>query len=73
MQMIYFCHPFSGPRIYQSTFYNTGAEVGMFHENYVNTIAADALAPYVARSSTAMALIIYNEQTLVFTYINFPW
>ena len=28
-----------------------------FQENYVNTMAADALAPYIARSSAEMVLI----------------
>ena len=33
-----------------------GAEAGIFQENRVNTMAADALATYVARSSSAMVL-----------------
>ena len=32
------------------------ADVRIFQENYVNTMATDALAPLVARSSAAMAL-----------------
>ena len=32
------------------------AGAGIFRENKVNTMAADALAPCVARSSVAMAL-----------------
>ena len=35
-----------------------GAENGIFHSNPVNSMATDALAPYVARSSVAMVLTV---------------
>ena len=44
----------------------SGAKTGIIHENLVNTIAADALAPCVARSSAAMLLIMWDHQVLVF-------
>ena len=37
---------------------NSGAETGMFHLNLVNTTAANDLAPYVARSSTAISAFL---------------
>ena len=33
-------------------------EIGMFRESQGNTMAADELAPYVARSSAAMVLTV---------------
>ena len=44
----------------------TGDGTRIFRENWVNTIAADALAPCVARSSAAMALTMQDKQILVF-------
>ena len=38
--------------------YPSGAEVAIYQDNVVNTIAADALAPCMARSSAAMVLIL---------------
>ena len=38
----------------------------MFQDYYVNTIAADALAPYVARSSAVMVLTKWDKQVIVF-------
>ena len=35
---------------------SSGTEAQIFHENYVNTLAADVLAPRVAKPSTAMVL-----------------
>ena len=35
-----------------------GAETGIFQSNQVNIMVADALAPYVARSSATMVLIM---------------
>ena len=34
------------------------AQAGIFRVNGINTVAADAQAPYVARPSTAMILIM---------------
>ena len=42
-----------------------GAEIVIFWDNQVNTIAADALATCVARSSAAMILIMQDKQVLV--------
>ena len=41
------------------------AEIGIFQKNEVNTMAADALAPCVARTSTAMVLTSSNKCILV--------
>ena len=38
-----------------------GAETGMLCENKVKTMAADDLAPCVARSSVAIVLIIQDK------------
>ena len=43
--------------------YRAGTELTRF--NYVNIMAADALAPYVARTSAAMILVMQNRQVLV--------
>ena len=43
----------------------SGAENVIYRNNLVNTIAADALAPYVARLSTRMELIKQNTRALV--------
>ena len=43
-----------------------GAETGIFLGNYVNTMAADALATCVARSSATMVLTTQDKQVLVF-------
>ena len=37
---------------------SAGVKDGTFRENYVDTLAADALAPCVARTSAAMVLVI---------------
>ena len=42
----------------------SGAEAGIFRKIYVNTMAADVLAPGVARSSAAMVLIIQDKQSV---------
>ena len=44
--------------IYQLSFnpYRAGTELSRFH--YINIMADDALAPYVARTSAAMILIM---------------
>ena len=39
-----------------------GAEPGIFYDYKVNTITADALAPYVARRSAAMVLLVLHEE-----------
>ena len=43
-----------------------GAETGIFQENYVSTMGADALAPSVTRSSATMLLTMQDEEFLVF-------
>ena len=43
-----------------------GAGTGMFWDNYINTMAVDALAPCVARSSAAMGLTMQDRRVLVF-------
>ena len=45
---------------------HSGAGNRIFWENQVNTIATDALATCVPRSSTAMLLTVYNTQVMVF-------
>ena len=47
---------------------NEFAETGIFRENGVNAMAADALAPNVARISTVMGMIIKDKR--VITFIN---
>ena len=44
----------------------SGPETGMVLENVINTMAADALATYVARSSIAMVLNMQHKLVLVF-------
>ena len=41
-------------------------ETGIFWDNYVNTMAADALASEIAKSSTIMVMTIYDKQARVF-------
>ena len=43
-----------------------GSETGLFFENEVNIMAADALAPCVAKPSAAMALTVQNDRDLVY-------
>ena len=45
----------------------SSAVAGIFWENKINTIAADALAPYIARTSTAMVLTMQVKQVCL------PW
>ena len=45
---------------------SSGAETRILHENEVNTLAADALAPCVARSSAAMLFNVHNRWVLIF-------
>ena len=40
-------------------------ETGIFRKNYVTTMAADALAPRVARASAAMVLTVQVRHVLV--------
>ena len=42
-----------------------GTETGIF-QNKVNTMAADALAPYVAKTSAAMVLTMQGKQVIAF-------
>ena len=46
--------------------HSSGAESGIFRENWVNPMAADALAPCVARTSAAMALTMHDKEPFVF-------
>ena len=43
----------------------TGAETGIFCDNKVNIMAADALAPGIIKTSSAMVLTMQHNQTLV--------
>ena len=43
-----------------------GVEIGIFHENYVNNMATDALAPGVAMTSAAMVMTMHDKEVLVF-------
>ena len=62
-QMILICQISSaqGP----SDFNPSGARTGIFHGNWVNTMAADDLAPCVTRSSVTIVLIMQDKQVLV--------
>ena len=51
----------------------SGAKDGIFWKNQVNTKAADALATYVARSSAAMVLTVYNTEIPVFHQEGIQW
>ena len=42
------------------------AETRIFSANLVNTMTADALAPCIARTSTAMILILQDKRVVVF-------
>ena len=44
---------------------SSGAEAEIFREDYVNTMAANALAMEVARASAAMVLIMCNKEVFV--------
>ena len=44
----------------------SSAEIGIFRDTYINTIAADASAPYVARPSATMILTLQDKPTLGF-------
>ena len=46
--------------------YSSGDETGVFQEDQVKSPDADALAPCVTRTSTAMALMMQSKQILVF-------
>ena len=48
-----------------SSIYSYDAETGIFQENEVNTMAADALAP-ITMSSAAMVLTMWNNQVRAF-------
>ena len=43
-----------------------GTENGIFQDSLVNTLATDALAPFVTRPSAAMLKIMQDKQDLVF-------
>ena len=45
---------------------------GIFRENYVNTITANALAPWVARASTVMILILKDVRVHIVPKEEFP-
>ena len=42
------------------------AETGILQDKWVDTMAADALAPCVARASASMVLTMQDKQLLVF-------
>ena len=46
------------------------AETRIFQENYVNTIATDALAAYVAKSSEVMRFTAEDKEILVFKHLH---
>ena len=48
-------------------------EIGIVQDNKVNTLAADALDPCVARTSAPMVLNLLNKQILVFPGGRFQW
>ena len=39
-----------------------GAEIGIFRDDYINTMAANSLAPYVSRTSVTMWLTMYDKR-----------
>ena len=41
------------------------AEARIIQKNQIKTMTADALAPYVARTSTAMVFIVENIQSFI--------
>ena len=45
---------------------STGAETGLFCDNKVNIMAADALTPCIIRTSAAIVLTVQDKQNLVF-------
>ena len=47
------------------------AETSIFRNNWVNTIATDALAPYIPRSSETMLLAMSDKWFLVFHEVGF--
>ena len=49
----------------QLFFHLSGVEPWIFQANLANTMAADALAPCVARASAAMVLSLWNQQVLI--------
>ena len=51
----------------------SGAEAGIFRKIYVNTMAADVLAPGVARSSTAMVLTMQDKQSVSSLWKDFSY
>ena len=46
--------------------YLSGDETGIFQKNKVYTMAADAMAPRVARTSVTTVLVMQNQLYLVF-------
>ena len=48
-----------------------GVENGIFQDNYVNAMAANAPAPYITKSSTGMVLTVLDKQVIVFHKIGF--
>ena len=68
---VYFCVIYFSVLVHKSTiqrksYLNTAAETRIFQVNEVSTIAVDALAPCVARTSAAMVLIIQDKWILIF-------
>ena len=44
----------------------SGVETSIFWDNYINTMAANGLAPHVTRSSTAMVMTMQDKKVFVF-------
>ena len=49
------------------------ADTGIFGEHQVNMMAADALAPFIARSPTTMVSTMQDKQLLVIHKEGFQW
>ena len=49
---------------------DSGVEIEIFWENYVNTMAADALATCITRTSAAMVLHMQVKPVLVHCYVS---
>ena len=50
---------------------NPSDESGIFQDDQVNIIAANALAPCITRSSAAMVLAMQDKQVFVFHKVGF--
>ena len=50
----------------ESMYSSSGPEIRIFQDNKVNTMIADSLTAYAARSSTTIVLIMHDKGVLVF-------